>query len=844
MRHTLRFAPAAVVAVALLVTASPAFAFPEYVNSRYGRPALPGTVTYSCNDCHVDPSNGGNCNASGASDPWSPCFNPFGIRYRNVGWSASLGNEDTDGDGVNNLTELNGASSAGFPTEAEADCDMLMCAQNEGSPTDCAGRVLCNASRITGDPTAEGSSGVPPENANAYSYSFSFTCEPGTGNPPTPADTNWGDNCTDINECAGNPCGVGICSQRPLSGWTAPGYDCNCAGNPGYFDNGVTCQLVNACQAGTDNCVAESTCIDTAGSSAVFTCACDPGYAGDGMSTGTGCTDIDECATDPCGPNDDGAGPDGNGCIERPIGTWTLPGYDCTCATGYGTNGTTCVVADECTAGLDTCVLGATCLDPTSAIGDFICTCPSGFVGDGESPGTGCTDVDECAMSIDNCDTNATCTNTPGSFMCACNGPEWVGTGVVCNDYDECMDPIFSSNCDANATCNNLVPSFECVCDAGFTGDGGTCTDIDECAAGTDDCSADATCTNNPGSFSCDCDTGYVGDGVTCTDVDECMDTAFTSLCSTAATCNNLVGDWECVCNTGFRGDGRMCDDIDECTEGTDVCDGDATCINDPGSYSCECNEGYQGSGFTCADVDECALGTGGCGVNEVCVNNLGTPNDCICAPGFARVDPADPMSACQVNCGDGARATGEECDDGNLDGGDGCDAGCGIESGWACFEPTGEASVCENTCGDGLVQTAEECDDGTSNSDSAADACRTTCRLPSCGDGTTDTGEGCDDGDANSDSATDGCRTDCSVAYCGDGVVDTGELCDPGGGVPSASVVGTCTTLCSPDAGLDPADPPVLTGGACRAVPNGGSPLPLLLLGALGAVFFIRRRS
>lgn len=834
MRHFLRFAPAAVLLVGLLVTANSASAFPSYAATRYGLAEYTGT--HQCIDCHVHTGGATDCNSQASGvDPLVPCLNPFGIQYRNSGWTTAVQNGDADGDGSSNSAEMVPAGSAGFSAEAVLNCDLVLCATN-GSVA-CSGNVVCNASRNAGPPSMGASS-------TSFNYSYSFSCEPGTSNPPSTGDTNWGNNCTNINECAGNPCGVGSCTEHPLSGWMSPGYDCDCTGNAGYIDNGLTCQLIDACTAGTDDCVPQATCIDTPGTSAVFTCDCADGYAGNGRSSGSGCSDIDECAGNPCGANNDGSGPDGNGCTERPIGSWTSPGYDCACDAGYGSDGTTCVVADECTAGLDDCVAIATCLDPTSAIGDYVCTCPSGYVGNGEAGGSGCVDVNECAMGIDNCDTNATCTNTPGGFTCACNGPEWVGDGVMCTDYDECMDPVFSSTCDANATCNNLVPSFECVCNAGYSGDGNSCLDIDECAAGTDNCDANATCSNTPGSFTCACDTGYSGDGTSCADIDECMDTAFTSLCSTAASCNNLIGDWECVCNTGFRGDGMTCDDIDECAEGTDVCDMQATCTNNPGAYSCECNEGYQGSGFTCADINECALGTGGCGVNEVCVNNIGTPNDCICAPGHARVDPADPSSACQVNCGDGARATGEECDDGNLDGGDGCDAGCGIESGWACFEPTGETSVCENTCGDGLVQTAEECDNGTNNSDTDADACRTTCRLPSCGDGTTDTGEACDDGENNSDTAADGCRSDCNAAYCGDGVVDTGELCDPGGGVPGAAVVGTCTTLCNPDAGLDPQDPPVLTGGACRTTPAGGSPLPWALLMGLGALFIARRRG
>ena len=43
--------------------------------------------------------------------------------------------------------------------------------------------------------------------------------------------------------------------------------------------------------------------------------------------------------------------------------------------------------------------------------------------------------------------------------------------------------------------------------------------DIDECTIGTSNCAATptATCTNTLGSFTCGCNAGYSGDGVTCT---------------------------------------------------------------------------------------------------------------------------------------------------------------------------------------------------------------------------------------------------------------------------------------------------------------------------------------
>ena len=72
--------------------------------------------------------------------------------------------------------------------------------------------------------------------------------------------------------------------------------------------------------------------------------------------------------------------------------------------------------------------------------------------------------------------------------------------------------------CDQNAVCVPEGDPFTCACNAGFTGDGITCADIDECAPEqpSHDCDPDATCSNTPGSFACACNPGFFGSGTSC----------------------------------------------------------------------------------------------------------------------------------------------------------------------------------------------------------------------------------------------------------------------------------------------------------------------------------------
>jgi cysteine-rich repeat protein len=83
-----------------------------------------------------------------------------------------------------------------------------------------------------------------------------------------------------------------------------------------------------------------------------------------------------------------------------------------------------------------------------------------------------------------------------------------------------------------------------------------------------------------------------------------------------------------------------------------------------------------------------------------------------------------------------------------------------------------------EPKCGDGERQGDELCDDGADNSDTRADACRTSCSFATCGDGVVDGGEECDDGNAASH---DGCSATCVTEFvCGDRTCEVarGESC------------------------------------------------------------------
>ncbi|KAI6068034.1 Nidogen-2 [Aix galericulata] len=172
-----------------------------------------------------------------------------------------------------------------------------------------------------------------------------------------------------------NPChdGTHMCeaTARCQPG-TGLGYTCECA--DGYRGDGRGCQDVDECEEGLSQCGPFSVCLNAPGS---YRCECRSGYrlAEDGHA----CVpplkpQIPAALADPC---EDGSHPCAPGdrarCLPRAGG---LPA--CECLPGYTGDGRVCTDVDECAE--NPCHPAAAC---HNSPGSFSCHCQPGYEGDG-----------------------------------------------------------------------------------------------------------------------------------------------------------------------------------------------------------------------------------------------------------------------------------------------------------------------------------------------------------------------------------------------------------------------------------------------------------------------------
>ncbi len=329
-------------------------------------------------------------------------------------------------------------------------------------------------------------------------------------------------------------------------------------------------------------------------------------------------------------------------------------GNDCTAL--YGTR------VDSCATGVCSCGGGAICADGQTCCGgacvdlrvdatncgncgnvcslpfaSSVCamascaidTCSTGRDDCDTSAPTGCeTDLSlaaNCGACGVGCSPNATCVASGGGFGCTCNAG-YSGSGVACADINECTA---GTPCGTNSACTNSVGSFSCACLTGFTSpDGHDCTDVNECTPATScgrNLSASNVCTNTPGAYTCACAAGFLASGsgatATCIDSNECTPaTACGRNLTPANLCTNTVGGYTCSCTAGFVASGSgltaTCVNVDECVGTAAQCGrtlgggGVNVCTDTSGGYTCACGGGFiaSGSGLTatCVNVNEC----------------------------------------------------------------------------------------------------------------------------------------------------------------------------------------------------------------------------------------------
>uniref|UniRef100_A0A672MTU6 Thrombospondin-4-B-like n=1 Tax=Sinocyclocheilus grahami TaxID=75366 RepID=A0A672MTU6_SINGR len=177
--------------------------------------------------------------------------------------------------------------------------------------------------------------------------------------------------------------------------------------------------------------------------------------------------------------------------------------------------------------------------------------------------------------------------------------------------------------CFRDDMCIETDNGAECgPCPDGYTGDGYSCDDVDECQFNP--CFPGVRCVNMAPGFRCEaCPLGFTGkplEGVgvayaqthkqVCDDIDECKGPD-NGGCTTNSICMNSVGSYQCGrCKTGFTGDQiRGCKPEKSCGNRLqNPCDPNAQCIEErDGTITCQCGIGWAGNGYLCGkdtDID------------------------------------------------------------------------------------------------------------------------------------------------------------------------------------------------------------------------------------------------
>ena len=175
-----------------------------------------------------------------------------------------------------------------------------------------------------------------------------------------------------------------------------------------------------------------------------------------------------------------------------------------------------------------------TCRKEANCLSVEYCNCTSDW------SGTSCNAV--CKL-----DTSHVSLKTGYDLRCYNNSQEDQKTRF---DFETCTFNMTKEICSENAFPRKVGKSLQCACHSGFSGNGTTCTDLNECKTTNHLChKGGADCINTVGSYKCKCRLGYndeklgeVGkplDGHWCKDINECNKL---ESCHKNAFCNNTPG--------------------------------------------------------------------------------------------------------------------------------------------------------------------------------------------------------------------------------------------------------------------------------------------------------------
>lgn len=379
-------------------------------------------------------------------------------------------------------------------------------------------------------------------------------------------------SCTGSDSCSPHGvCIAGACAC--VHGYS--GTACSTPPDPCAWPVAVRCGSGATCVEGL--CVRVDPCNDPTpcgqhGECVEGHCECADGWAG------AGCSDVDECASQPCR--------NGGSCfhsadvqaLEGPAHAQLADAWAgrhvCACASGYAGAECQCLHCGE----HGTCQF------------DGRCACEPGFVG------AQCEiNVDECASKP--CMNGAICNDQDLAYSCSCSSGF---SGENCeHDIDECG----SSPCEPHGKCTDSVSSYICSCEDGWSGE--NCSEAPACISSPCQNGADCIDYASPSgefTYRCKCKAGWLGD--------QCMYHACEAsppACAHGGKCRQVETEedargFACECVDGYRGAA--------CVESPDLCEWPTPL--DCGAYgscevrpkvrdgrACKCIGGYTGP--TCA---------------------------------------------------------------------------------------------------------------------------------------------------------------------------------------------------------------------------------------------------